>query len=270
MTVDLVAGGIRLGTLHLEAGPDRDAFGRGDRLLLEDVGAQVGALVQAVLANRELMRSRHELVSAREEERRRLRRDLHDGLGPSLATLALRLENAEDLISTDPAQAAELVGGLADLARDEIAEVRRLVEGLSPPALDQLGLVSALRQRAAQHELAAGEGDVVWTVEAERDVEPLPAAVEVAAYRIVLEAVTNAVRHGGGRACTVTLRREDGHLRVLVQDDGHGLVVGSPPGVGLFSMRERAQELGGTCTISSTANGTLVDAVLPIGAEDLT
>ena len=270
VTVDLVAGGIRLGTLHLEAGPDRDAFGRGDRLLLEDVGAQVGALVQAVLANRDLMRSRHELVSAREEERRRLRRDLHDGLGPSLATLALRLENAEDLISTDPVQAAELVGSLADLARDEIAEVRRLVEGLRPPALDQLGLVSALRQRAAQHELAAGEGDVVWTVEAERDVEPLPAAVEVAAYRIVLEAVTNAVRHGGGRACTVTLRREDGHLRVLVQDDGHGLVVGSPPGVGLFSMRERAQELGGTCTISSTANGTLVDAVLPVAAEGIT
>src|SRR6185436_12697783 len=120
VTVDLVAGGIRLGALHLEAGPDRDAFGRGDRLLLEDVGAQVGALVQAVLANRELMRSRHELVSAREEERRRLRRDLHDGLGPSLATLALRLETAEDLIATDPAQAAELVGGLADLARDEI------------------------------------------------------------------------------------------------------------------------------------------------------
>ena len=270
VTVDLVAGGIRLGTLHLEAGPDRDAFGRGDRLLLEDVGAQVGALVQAVLANRDLMRSRHELVSAREEERRRLRRDLHDGLGPSLATLALRLENAEDLISTDPVQAAELVGSLADLARDEIAEVRRLVEGLRPPALDQLGLVSALRQRAAQHELAAGEGDVVWTVEAERDVEPLPAAVEVAAYRIVLEAVTNAVRHGGGHACTVTLRREDGHLRVLVQDDGHGLVVGSPPGVGLFSMRERAQELGGTCTISSTANGTLVDAVLPVAAEGIT
>ena len=228
VTVDLVAGGIRLGALHLEAGPDRDAFGRGDRLLLEDVGAQVGALVQAVLANRELMRSRHELVSAREEERRRLRRDLHDGLGPSLATLALRLETAEDLIATDPAQAAELVGGLADLARDEIAEVRRLVEGLRPPALDQLGLVSALRQRAAQHELAAGDGDVVWTVEADRDVEPLPAAVEVAAYRIVLEAVTNAVRHGGGRACTVTLRREDGHLRVRVQDDGQGLVVGSP------------------------------------------
>jgi signal transduction histidine kinase len=270
VTVDLVAGGVRIGELHLEAGPERDAFGRGDRVLLEDVGAQVGALVQAVVANRELMRSRQELVSTREEERRRLRRDLHDGLGPSLATLAMRLEAAEELIATDPAQASAVVQRLAELARDEIAEVRRLVDGLRPPALDQLGLVSALRQRAAQHELAAGGAALVWTVDADKDVEPLPAAVEVAAYRIVLEAVTNALKHSDARACTVTLRREDGFLRVSVQDDGRGLAAGSPAGVGLFSMRERAQELGGTCTISSTEHGTLVDARLPVGAEERT
>ena len=264
VVVDLVAGGTQLGTLRLEASPDRDAFGRADRRLLEDVGAQVGTLVQAVLANRELQRSRQEIVSAREEERRRLRRDLHDGLGPSLATMALRLEAAQDLIGTDPVQATESVAGLADLARDEITEVRRLVDGLRPAALDQLGLVSALRQRAAQHELSAGAHAMVWSVEAADDVEPLPAAVEVAAYRIVLEAVTNALRHSGARACTVTLVRNEADLLVEVRDDGQGVVADHPAGVGLGSMRERAEELGGSCTVISGADGTRIVARLPL------
>ena len=264
VTIDLVAGGTRLGSLYLEAAPDRDPFGRGDRPLLEEVGAQVGAVVQAVLANRELQRSRQEIVAAREEERRRLRRDLHDGLGPSLATMAMRLESAQDLIATDPRQATEAVAALADLARDEITEVRRLVDGLRPAALDQLGLVSALRQRAAQHELSAGDGAFVWTVDADEDVEPLPAAVEVAAYRIALEAVTNAVRHSSARACTVNLARDGGDLLVRVRDDGQGLADGRPAGVGLVSMRERAEELGGTCIVTSDETGTLVDARLPL------
>jgi two-component system, NarL family, sensor kinase len=264
VAVDLVAGGASIGSLSLEAEPLRDPFGRGDRRLLEDVGAQVGTLVQAVLANRELQRSRQALVTTREEERRRLRRDLHDGLGPSLATLVLRLESAQDLIATDPARAAEVLGGLADLAHDDVAEVRRLVDGLRPAALDQLGLVSALRQRAEQHEQAAGGQGLVWSVEAEQEVEPLPAAVEVAAYRIALEAVTNAVRHSGGSACAVTLGRQDGQLRVRIEDDGVGLADGRPAGVGLSSMRERAEEIGGTCTVTSDGRGTVVEALLPL------
>jgi signal transduction histidine kinase len=267
VTVELVAGGTRLGSLHLEAAPDRDPFRRGDQPLLEEVGVQIGAVVQAVLANRELKRSRQEIVSAREEERRRLRRDLHDGLGPSLATLAMRLESAEELIATDPAQATVAVAGLADLARDEITEVRRLVDGLRPAALDQLGLVTALRQRAAQHDLSAGEGSLVWAVEAGDDVEPLPAAVEVAAYLIALEAVNNAVRHSAARACTVSLTREGGDLLVHVRDDGQGLADERPGGVGLVSMRERAEEVGGTCVVTSDETGTLVAARLPLGGE---
>jgi two-component system, NarL family, sensor kinase len=265
VVVDLVAGGRSIGSLHLETDPDRDPFRRGDRRLLEDVGAQVGALVQAVLVNRELLRSRQGLVTAREEERRRLRRDLHDGLGPSLATMAMRLETAQELVSSDPGEAADVLGGLADLARDDIAEVRRLVDGLRPAALDQLGLVSALRQRAAQHELTAGEHGMVWKVEAEEDVEPLPAAVEVAAYRIAVEAVTNAMRHSRATSCTVTLRRANGHLRVCIEDDGVGLVEGGPAGVGLSSMGERAEELGGRCTVTSAGRGTVVDVLLPLG-----
>jgi signal transduction histidine kinase len=184
-TIDLAVGDARLGRLQLEVAPSRDPFGPGDRRLLEDVGSQVGALVQAVSINRELQRSRQNLVAAREEERRRIRRDLHDGLGPSLATLAMRLESARDLIADDPDQAIDLVVQLSEQTRTVIGEVRRLVDGLRPPALDQLGLVTALRQRADQHNLVAREGRgeprMTWSVRAGDDLEPLPAAVEVAA-----------------------------------------------------------------------------------------
>jgi signal transduction histidine kinase len=268
VTIDLVAGGTDLGRLRLEVSPERDPFGPGDRRLLEDVGVQVGALVQAVLANRELQRSRQHLVSAREEERRRLRRDLHDGLGPSLASLAMRLESVSDLIGRDPAGAAALADTLSEQARAEILEVRRLVDGLRPPALDQLGLVSALRQRAEQHRgPGTTEGHMIWTVEAHDDVEPLPAAVEVAAYRIALEAVTNALRHSGAETCTVTLVREDGTLLLQVRDTGRGLAADPSAGVGLTSMRERAEELGGSCTVVSDQSGTLVEVRLPISWE---
>ena len=268
VTVDLVAGGTDLGRLRLEVAPQRDPFGPGDRRLLEDVGVQVGALVQAVMANRELQRSRQHLVTAREEERRRLRRDLHDGLGPALATMAMRLESVSELIDRDPAGAADLVDALSEQARAEILEVRRLVDGLRPPALDQLGLVSALRQRAEQHRVPGAAGArMTWTVEADDDVEPLPAAVEVAAYRITLEAVTNALRHSGAERCTVSLQREDGTLLLRVRDTGRGLAADPGAGVGLTSMRERAEELGGTCTVTSGDTGTLVEVRLPISGE---
>jgi two-component system, NarL family, sensor kinase len=267
VTVDLVAGGSDLGRLQLEVAPQRDPFGPGDRRLLEDVGVQVGALVQAVVANRELQRSREHLVTAREEERRRLRRDLHDGLGPALATLALRLESVSELIDRDPAGAAELADTLSEQARAEILEVRRLVEGLRPPALDQLGLVSALRQRAEEHRVPGAPGRMTWTVEADHDVEPLPAAVEVAAYRIALEAVTNALRHSDAESCTVTLRREDGVLLLRVRDTGRGLAADPGAGVGLTSMRERAEELGGTCVVTWGDDGTVVEARLPVSGE---
>ncbi|KQV65894.1 hypothetical protein ASC64_13500 [Nocardioides sp. Root122] len=265
-TVDLAVGGTALGRLRVEVDVGRDPFGPGDARLLEDVGSQVGALVQAMTANRELQASRQRLVAAREEERRRLRRDLHDGLGPSLATLAMRLESASDLIHEDPGQASELVARLSDQAREEIAEVRRLVEGLRPPALDQLGLVSALRHRAAEHATAGGPVRVPWTVEAADDLEPLPAAVEVAAYRVVTEAVNNVQRHSGADRCTVVLVREDGDLRVEVADTGSGLAPDRRAGVGLSSMRERAEELGGSFeVVPRPGGGTVVRVRLPLG-----
>ena len=268
VAIELVAGGTRLGRMTMEVAANRDPFGPGDRRLLVDVGEQVGALVQAVLANRALQRSRQHLVSAREEERRRLRRDLHDGLGPSLASLAMRLEAIPDLIARDPSGAAALAESLSEQARGGIAEVRRLVDGLRPPALDQLGLVSALRQRAEEQRVPGATGQMTWSVQADEDVEPLPAAVEVAAYRITLEAVTNALRHSGAATCTVTLRREDDTLLLRVRDTGRGLAEDPRRGVGLTSMRERAEELGGTCTVTQDGGGTTVEARLPIHGRE--
>ena len=264
-TVDLTVGGTTVGRLQVEVDVGHDPFGPGDRRLLEDVGTQVGTLVRAVSANQELQLSRQRLVATREEERRRLRRDLHDGLGPSLATLAMRLEAAGDLVHDDPAQAADLMARLSDQAREDIGEVRRLVEGLRPPALDQLGLVSALRHRAADHSSPSAPARVPWTVEADDDLEPLPAAVEVAAYRIVVEAVNNVQRHSGADRCTVRLTRAGSELGVEVADTGTGLAPDRHAGVGLSSMRERAEELGGSFEVGPGADGgTVVRVRLPL------
>jgi signal transduction histidine kinase len=270
-TVELEVAGQPLGRLEMEVSPLRDPFGPRDRRLLEDIGTQVGALVQALAANRELRRTRQRLVEAREEERRRLRRDLHDGIGPSLATMLMRLEVAKDLVARDPAEATELIGQLTDQTEADIGEIRRLVDGLRPPALDQLGLVSALRQRADVHNRAATLGSassLTWSVAAD-DLGALPAAVEVAAYRIAVEAVSNAVRHSGGSACVVTLRRESGALALEIRDDGIGLPDVRRSGVGIGSMRERAEELGGTCTVTPAPDrGTLVVVHLPLATDE--
>jgi signal transduction histidine kinase len=183
----------------------------------------------------------------------------------------MRLEAARDLIADDPAEAEQLVGDLAELAREEIAEVRRLVDGLRPPALDQLGLVSALQQRAHQHSNAIGgqrdRAGMTWTVDADDDLGPLPAAVEVAAYWIVVEAVNNATRHSQAATCGVALHRDGDVLHIEVRDSGIGIAPQAHRGIGLSSMRERAQELGGTCTVTSAVGtGTLVEAMLPLAA----
>ena len=272
-SVVLEAAGTRLGELLLEADETRDPLGPRDRRLLEDVGSQVGTLVQAVAINRELQRSRERLVTAREEERRRVRRDLHDGLGPSLATMAMKLEVAQDLIEAEPDEAAQLVGQLAEQTRGDIGEIRRLVDGLRPPALDQLGLVTALRQRADEHNqalrLAHRPTGPTWTVRATGDLDSLPAAVEVAAYRIVVEAVTNALRHSAAETVEVRLERRGDRLDLRIVDDGTGIVPGVSDGLGLGSMTERAEELGGTCRVESALDvGTAVIVDLPVDHPD--
>jgi signal transduction histidine kinase len=212
-------------------------------------------------ANTELRRSREGLVSAREEERRRLRRDLHDGVGPQLAALMLELETAGDLVSYNP-EAAALMAKLSKRAREIVSDVRHSVHALRPPALDELGLMEALREGANQYGLAG----LHVSVEAPEELSDLPAAVEVACYRIVQEALANVVRHARASHCSIRilLDEEAGALKVEVEDDGRGIQHGARAGVGMISMRERTEELGGRCIVKPLAGGgTLVEALLP-------
>jgi signal transduction histidine kinase len=268
LRLPLVHRGETIGRLVLAPRAPGERFGRADLRLLEDLARQVAVAADAVRLTAELQRSRERLVTAREEERRRIRRDLHDGLGPTLAAVALKLEAARNLFGSDPVAGEELLDELRRETQAAIADIRRLVYELRPPALDELGLVAALREQAAQLGSRPGEqvtaNGLLVSVEAPHELPPLPAAVEVAAYRIAVEALTNVVRHADARACKVRLTL-DGGLEVEVSDDGKGITAHSRKGVGLNSMRERAAELGGSCTVDSgPGRGTLVRARLPL------
>ncbi len=265
-------GGETVGRLILGRRAGEAEFGPSDRRLLDDLTRQIGAAVhaarlsdEAIRLSADLQRSRERLVTAREEERRRLRRDLHDGLGPQLASLSMKAEAARDLLPEDPARSDALLRDITAQTQEAVADVRRLVYGLRPPALDDLGLTGALKAQAAHGD----HGGLRVSVEApESDgLPPLPAAAEVAAYRIVQEAVTNAARHAGGRNCTVRISPDEGAgvLRLEVTDDGRGIPEDRPAGVGLSSMRERAAELGGSCAVEALpSGGTRVAATLPL------
>jgi signal transduction histidine kinase len=236
--------------------------------LLEDLARQTGVAVHAVRLTVDLQRSRKRLVTAREEERRRLRRDLHDGLGPQLASLTMMAEAAHELVPLDPARAQEVLEGLTEQAQEAVADVRRLVYSMRPPALDALGLMEALRSQAVHQD----QGGLRISVNGPEEIPALPAAVEVAAYRIALEALTNVVRHAQARNCTVRLMldEENGALRLEVEDDGRGIGEDRRVGVGLTSMRERAEELSGSCTVEDVpSGGTRVRAFLPYVREDV-
>jgi signal transduction histidine kinase len=236
-----------------------EGFAPAERHLLEDIAAQTGVAVHNVRLTADLQRSREQIVAAREEERLRLRRDLHDGLGPKLAGQTLKLEAAMDALDSETETARALLQESMTESQTLITEIRRLVYGLRPPALDQLGLLSAIREQASQYQL----NGLQVTVSAPDSLPTLPAAVEVAAYRIIQEALTNVAKHAQARICTVSLTiNED--LKIVVSDDGIGLPATRKAGVGLFSMRERAEEIGGTCAIESTGKGTRVFATLPI------
>jgi signal transduction histidine kinase len=262
VTVPLVHAGAHHGALTVSRRSPGEPLSRRDRELLERLAYPIAAGAAAFRLTDDLRRSRERLVVAREEERRRLRHDLHDELGPLLAAIAIRLDAAA-LRSRRTGGDESVLVGLRATAQDAIATVRRTVEDLRPPALDELGLVEALRARVAGFEAPGGP---VLTVLAPRPLPRLPAAVEVAAYRIAVEAVTNAVRHAAADTVTVCLEAGDGTLVVTVQDDGRGLSAGQEAGVGTTSMRERAEELGGRCTLTgSEGTGTLVRADLPLG-----
>lgn len=263
MALPLVYQAEGIGQLLVAPRAPGEAFTPAERRLLEDIALQSGAALHAIRLTADLQRSREQLVAAREEERRRLRRDLHDGLGPQLASLTLTIAAARELLRRDPQAADQLLGELTTHAQAAIADIRRIVYDLRPPALDDLGLLLALREQAAAYQQAG----LQITIDVPEQLPALPAAVEVAAYRIVQEAVTNVVRHASAQYCVVRLHIDNG-LWVEIQDDGRGLPATRRSGVGLTSIRERTTELGGTLTIESAAGkGTQVRVWLPLTKE---
>jgi signal transduction histidine kinase len=240
-----------------------EPFNAAEQRLLEDMAHQVGVAVHAVRLTADLQRSRQRLVTTREEERRRLRRDLHDGLGPTLAAMALEVDAARNILLQDPTDAATLLADLKGQIQTALGDIRRLVYDLRPPALDELGLIQALRGQAEQYNQASR---LSTSVAAPDPLPPLPAAVEVAAYRITMEALTNVVRHAQANTCQVEFSLPEGEMLIVeIADDGIGLPSDLQSGVGLTSMRERAEELGGTFKIEpNIGGGTQIVARLPL------
>ena len=251
--------GQRLGDLAIEVPAGRQLT-PADLALLRDLARYAAVLVRSEQQGDQLRESRTRIVAGREEERRRLRRDLHDGVGPSLAAIVLQLNAAQS--RADGAERDMLLTEAREEVKATIAEVRRLVDDLRPPAIDEVGLVDAIRQRAATL-----TGDLVIEVTGPDPMPALPAAVEVAAFRIAAEAMTNVARHAHATRCRVALD-VNGSFELTITDNGLGTVLSTTRGVGWTSMRERAAELGGSCTIASRPDGGLVvRAVLPLGQQ---
>ncbi|MGS0684063.1 sensor histidine kinase [Nakamurella sp. GG22] len=268
--VPLLFRGEQVGQLRIARRAPTEHFSSSERRLIADLSRQVAAAVREVLLSQELQRSRERLVLAREEERRVLRRTLHDEIGPTVAGIALRAETARLLVE-QPDRRAGFASALAAIGRDAGAAaraLRALSYDLRPPALDDRGLVLALQDRAAELsplEVVIDAGDI----DRQAGGRALPAAVEVAAYRITMGAMTNAARHAQATHCWVRLRRTGTELSVDIDDDGSGLPADFRAGVGVTAMRERARELGGDCRhLTRPDGGTRVAAVLPL-SEDL-
>jgi signal transduction histidine kinase len=219
--------------------------------------------VHSVVLTEELHVSRQRTIAALEAERTRIRRDLHDGLGPTLTGVLLKAEAARTLVAPEPARAQSLMTEVSEQTRSAVADIRRLVYGLRPPSLDRLGLSSAL---AGYVDRLSDGGAPALRLELPDDLPRLAPDVEVAAYRIVTEALSNVVRHSTGTSAEARLWVEDDSLHLEVCDDG-AAAGGWVPGVGLTSMRERTEELGGGFAAVGSAHGGLVTAWLPLGTR---
>ncbi len=245
--------GLRAGELTLSTG---------DEDVLRIVAPLLAQTLRATALARDLQESRGVAIAAIEDERRRLRRDLHDGLGPTLSGVAFSADAARNHLTNDVGAADALLARLRDDTTQAIGEVRRLVEGLRPATLDELGLVGAVRQHAANLHAAEGRSLEV-TIDTPDALPDLSAAAEVAAYRIVVESLTNVARHAAATKVHVSISSHDGKLHLSVRDDGPSTKQWKP-GVGLASMRERAEQVGGSVVASARHDGGRVDAVIPL------
>lgn len=264
----------RVGALRVA--PRRGApLGQREAAVLAGLVPLVAVAVHTMTVTDALKRSRLALVTAREEERLRIRRDLHDGLGPALAAVRMKLDGARMFVDHEPQRSKAILDQLSDDVRTTIADIRHLVYDLRPPALDELGLASALRELARSFSGPTDDGRYLTVeISVDDDVVALRAAYDVAVYRIVSEGLTNVVRHASATLCRVRVDLLTvAEVLVCIDDDG----IGRPPhtdahsaGIGTRSMMERAAELGGEFRIErSPLGGTRISARLPIGATPI-
>jgi signal transduction histidine kinase len=252
--------GRRVATIAVAPRAGEAALTPRDRVVLQRLARRAGAALHGAGVVAELRAARERLVLAREEERRRIRRDLHDDLAPTLAGLGMSVAAASSFARTDPARAQSLAAELQEGIRRAAVQIREIAYDLRPPELDDHGLVATLRHRVCH----TSPGDpLTVAVSAPGERLPLPAAVEIAALRIVQEAVANARRHSDATRCDVTLRTADGQLTIDVSDDGRGIAPGTTMGIGLRSIEERADELGGRSELTSGPSGTTLRVALP-------
>jgi signal transduction histidine kinase len=251
--------GTAVGSLLVSKRHASEQFSALERHLLEDLAAQAAVAMREVLLSQALQASKQDIVLAREEERKRIRRDLHDGLGASLTSISMNLQLSRTVLASDPSRAEGLLENSALGVQAAIADIRRLVYGLRPPALDDLGLEGALRQQVGQMLGVVTDVQIL-------PLEPLPAAVEVAAYRIVSEALNNIAKHSRAKYVKLVVQMTEDGLMLEVADDGVGFLPNQAGGLGLSSMRERALELGGMFEFEST-RGTRILAWLPLAGR---
>lgn len=268
--IPLQHAGEQVGELRVGVRTGQQRLDAADRAVLELMAVPIGVALRAGSLSDELQDSRRAIVTAREEERRQLRRELHDGLGPTLTGIAFQADAVINLAERDPHQVRDLGEDIRASVSAAIQDVRQLIYQLRPVALDELGLVEALHRHAERLDRRVDGATLSVAVTAPAQLPELPAAVEVAAYRIATEALTNVARHSCASHAAVDVDLDDGvTLRITVQDDGSS-TDGPPsswqPGVGLQSMRERAVELGGTLVAEPTGAGGRVRAHLPLGA----
>ena len=231
-----------------------------DRLSLELIAAPLAVAVHASTLTEQVQASRSAVIEAREEERLRLQRELHDGLGPILTSAALQADATSNVLRTDPLAAERLLADVRSDIRQALNDVRRVVYGLRPIELAELGLIGALEQRTRQP-IAIGDRTVRFSVEGSA-LRPLSPAVELAAFRIAMEGVSNVLRHSDATCCTITIDTSANNLELAVTDNGSP-TAGWMAGVGLRSIVDRAEELGGTATGGPTPEGWRIRATVP-------
>jgi two-component system NarL family sensor kinase len=225
--------------------------------VIDVVAAPLAIVLQAQALSEDLKASRERVLEAAEEERSRLRRELHDSLGPLLTGAAFKADGIALAAQHRPERAESLAIDLADQLRQSVEGVRQLAYGLRPAALDALGLVGALEEQGRRLR------PVKVVIDAPESLPTLPSSVEVAAYRIATEALTNVIRHSDAKLASVRLKTNDGTLEMIITDDGTSNLPWSP-GLGLTSIKSRASEIGGACEAGPTADGGRVVTTLPL------